>query len=333
MAIRSLKQVIGLALVFLTLSVCHAAEQQPLTNVILRTDYRVNGYVGPFALALERGFYREFGIALEIGEGQGSSTTVQTVAVGDDTFGLADSTALVVGISARSIPVKAVSVYTQTGIQVFLYHPDSGWDETIAKMRGKVLVSSPGSAELSLIPAVLGTAGMTMNDVDLQLTDPATKIPLFIRTPDSFLGGYATGDAVRVKLRMPEARFVPFSRYGIVSFGTSLITKTKTIEGDPELVRKFVAASSRGWDAAVKDPEAAVQAIMKLFPASDPALLRDGLRIVLSEQLHTPASAGKPIGWTAESDWSAMLDVLAKYANVKPKELSAYYSNAFIPQP
>ena len=175
MVICSLVGLIGLGLLLQVMPVGHAAEPQALTNVTLRTDYRVNGYVGPFALALERGFYREQGLAVQIGEGQGSSTTVQTVAVSDDTFGLADSTALVVGISARSIPVKAVAVYSQSGIQGFLYHPDSGWDETIATMRGKVLVSSPGSAELTLIPAVLGTAGLTMNDIDLQLTDAATE--------------------------------------------------------------------------------------------------------------------------------------------------------------
>jgi NitT/TauT family transport system substrate-binding protein len=129
---------------------------------------------------------------------------------------------------------------------------------------------------------------------------------------------------------MPDAGYVPFSKYGIVTFGTSLITKNKTIRENPDLVRKFVAASAKGWAVAINDPEAAVQAAMKLFPASDPGLLREGLKIMIAEQLHTPASAGKPIGWTAESDWSAMLDLLKKYGNVKPKELSSYYTNAFI---
>ena len=328
MATSGLLRLAGSVLAILLLSPNVGAQQ--LTKVTLRTDYKVNGYVGVFALAEQRGFYREQGLDVTIGEGQGSSTTVQTVAVGDDTFGLADTTVLVVGISARNVPVKAVSVYSQTGIQGFLYHPDSGWDGKIEKMRGKVLISSPGSAELTVVPAILGTAGMTMNDINLQLADPAARIPLFIRTPDSFTGGYATGDALRVKMGMPNAGYVPFSKYGIVTFGTSLITKDKTIQENPELVRKFVAASAKGWELAIKDPEAAVQAAMKQFPASNPGLLRDGLKIMIAEQLHTPASANKPIGWTAELDWSAMLDLLKKYGKVKPKELSAYYTNAFI---
>jgi NitT/TauT family transport system substrate-binding protein len=322
-----------LSMAFLEYVFAQGVSAQQLVKVTLRTDYKVNGYVGVFALARERGFYREQGLDVEIGEGQGSSTTVQTVAVGEDTFGLADATALVIGISARDIPVKAVSVYSQTDIQGFAYHPESGWDGKIEKMRGKVLISSAGAAELTIIPAILASAGLTMNDINLQLADPAARIPLFIRSPDSFMGAYATGDVLRVRLRMPNVGYVPFSKYGIVTFGTSLITKTKTIEENPALVRKFVAASDKGWDLAVQDPEAAVQAARKLFPASDPTFLRDGLKILIAEQLHTPASRGKPIGWMAESDWVAMIEILKKYSNVKPKEVSAYFTNDFIPKP
>jgi NitT/TauT family transport system substrate-binding protein len=325
----SLLRAIWLGSLLLAMFAPRVAGAESLTKVTLRTDYKVNGYVGPFAVALEQGFYREQGLDVEIGEGQGSSTTIQTVAVGDDTFGLADTTALVVGISGRDIPVKAVAVYTQTGIQGFTYHRRSGWDTNIEKMRGKVLISSAGAAELTVIPAILATAGMTMRDIDLQLADPAARIPLFIRTPDSFMGGYATGDVLRVKLRMPDVGYIPFSRYGIVTFGTSLITKTRIIQQNPGLVRRFLTASDKGWGLTIKDPEAAVHAAMKLFPASDPALLREGLKIVIAEQLHTSASEGKPIGWTAVGDWSAMLNVLGKYGNVNAREPSVYYTNVF----
>jgi NitT/TauT family transport system substrate-binding protein len=300
-----------------------------LKKVTLRTDYKVNGYVGAFLLARDRGFYRDAGLDVEIGEGQGSSTTVQTVAAGGDTFGLADATALVVGVSARSIPLKAIAVYSQTGVQGFAYHKESGWDGKAASMKGKVVISSPGSAELSLLPAIFSTAGFKVSDVELRLADPSAKIPLFIQTPDSFIGGYTTGDAVRIRSKMPDVGFIPFSEFGINTYGTALIASTSTIQDEPDLVRRFVAASLKGWEATVKDPEAAIQAAMKQFPESNVAFLREGLKIMIDQQLHTPATAAKPIGWMAESDWIAMLNLLHTYANVKIKEPSAYYTNEF----
>ena len=41
--------------------------------------------------ARSKGFYKDEGIDLTINEGRGSANTVQVVAAGSDTFGLADS--------------------------------------------------------------------------------------------------------------------------------------------------------------------------------------------------------------------------------------------------
>ena len=68
----------GLALAAgLTLSAPSAALAQ--TKIVVRSDFKFNGYVSPLALAIERGFYKEAGLEVTIEQGQGSSTTVQTV--------------------------------------------------------------------------------------------------------------------------------------------------------------------------------------------------------------------------------------------------------------
>lgn len=301
-------------------------------DVTLRTDYRFNGYVTPFALALERGYYKDEGLNVTIEQGQGSATTIQTVASGGDEFGLADSSTLVRGVSAQGIPVKLVSVYTQTGTNGLIYHPASGFDGDLKTMQGKPLISSPGSAELTLMPALLATAGMTMDDIDVQLVDFNTRVPLFLRTPDAFLAGFATGDFLRVRAGNPDAEYKPFSDYGIQVHGTGLIATNDTVANQPELVGKMVRASLKGWQDAVKDPEAAVQAGKSLFPDVDETLLRDGLEIVLQSQLHTPNTESHPIGWTSEADWETMLGVLKQYADVDTKAPSAYYTNEFIPE-
>ena len=183
----------GLVLAAAFTAVPVAAVAQSMTDVVLRTDYRFNGYVTPFALALERGYYKAAGLNVTIEQGQGSATTIQTVAAGNDTLGLADSSTMVRGVSAQGIPVKLISVYTQTGTQGFIYHPESGFDGDLRKMRGKPLVTSPGSSELSILPAVFATAGMTLEDLDLQIVDFNARVPLLLKTPNGFLTGFATG--------------------------------------------------------------------------------------------------------------------------------------------
>lgn len=299
-------------------------------KVVLRTDYKFNGYVAPLALALEKGFYKEVGLDVSIEQGQGSGTTVQTVGSGADLFGLADSATMVLGKTAQNIPVKLLAVYTQTATMGLIYHADSDFNGDLATVKGKVVISSAGAADLRLLDPALASAGLSQSDVQIQLVDTNARVPLFLQTPGAFLTGFATGDLLRVRSKEPGAKYVPYADYGVIAYGTGLIASESTIEGKPDLVKKFVAASQKGWEEAVKDPEAAVAASLKLYPDLDAKLLTDGLKIALEQQLHTPATKDHPIGWTDEGDWASMLEVLKKYANLSPLAPSAYYTNHFI---
>jgi NitT/TauT family transport system substrate-binding protein len=308
-----------------------AASAQQLTNVVLRTDFRFNGYVTPLALALDRGYYRDDGLNVEIGQGQGSGITIQTVASGVDTFGLADSATAMLAIASRDIPIKLVSVYNQTAVSGFIYNPDSGFDGKIQGLRGRIIISSPGAAELTLLNPSLASGGMTTNDVDLRLVELNARVPLFLTTPGALLMGFATGDLLRVRSQLPNAAYTPFASYGVITYGTGIITSDSTIRTRPDVVRKFVAATAKGWRAAIADQAAAVQAGLKLFPDVDRQLLAEGLRVSIEQQLHTPATIGKPLGWTAESDWSSMSRTLQQYAKMPAKPPSAFYTNDFAP--
>src|SRR6186713_3594862 len=75
--------------------------------VSLRLNWYLGGLHVPFYYGKERGFYAAEGIDLTINEGRGSANTVQVVAAGSDTFGLADSSSVVL-TAAKGADVKSV---------------------------------------------------------------------------------------------------------------------------------------------------------------------------------------------------------------------------------
>jgi NitT/TauT family transport system substrate-binding protein len=311
---------------------CGAAGSAALaqTKIVVRTDFKFNGYHTPVALAIERGYYKNVGLDVSIEQGQGSSTTVQTVATGVDNFGLADSATAVLGISAQNIPIKIIAVYNQTGTMGLIYHPDSDFNGDLKMLKGKVVISSAGSADAKLLEPTLASAGMKLDDVKLQLVDLNARVPLFLQTPGSFLTGFQTGDYLRVRSRLPTAKYVPYAKYGLIAYGTGMIVRNDTIAKSPDLVKKFMAATQKGWEDAAKDPDASVAAGLKIYPDVSKELLSEGLKVSLEEQLHTPRTKGHPIGWTDETDWKEMLEVLKTYSGLTPKAPSAYYTNQFI---
>ena len=71
-----------------------AAPARADDKVQFRLNWILYGFHTPFYLGLERGYYRDEGIDLTIGEGQGSVRAVQTVgAKGYDGFAIAIVTA------------------------------------------------------------------------------------------------------------------------------------------------------------------------------------------------------------------------------------------------
>ena len=71
------------------------AAAQAQDKVSLRLNWYLGGLHVPFYYGKERGFYAAEKIDLTINEGRGSANTVQVVAAGSDTFGLADSSSVI----------------------------------------------------------------------------------------------------------------------------------------------------------------------------------------------------------------------------------------------
>ena len=76
-------------------------------KVSLRLNWYLGGLHVPFYYGKDKGYYAAEGIDLTINEGRGSANTVQVVAAGSDTFGLADSSSVILNAS-KGADVKSV---------------------------------------------------------------------------------------------------------------------------------------------------------------------------------------------------------------------------------
>ena len=88
------------------------------TPVSLRLNWYLGGLHVPFYYGKERGFFSAEGIDLTINEGRGSANTVQVVAAGSDTFGMADSSSLITAASKGAEIRSVMSLLNSTGFSV-----------------------------------------------------------------------------------------------------------------------------------------------------------------------------------------------------------------------
>jgi NitT/TauT family transport system substrate-binding protein len=297
--------------------------------VSFRLNWYPGGFHAPFYLGVARGFYRDQGIGLTINPGRGSANTVQVVAAGTDTFGLADS-ASVMSLASKGADVRTVMSLCNTSSFGVISLAETGI-RTPKDLEGKSLAITPGDALTQLFPAVARRHGLEMSKIRLLQIDPAAKISAVLeKRVDALLGGVDDQFfIIRQKGFTPSA--LGFAANGANTVGLTIMTTNGLIAKDPGLIKRFVTATQRAWIAAKADPDAAVAAELQSNPDLNAPSTKDQLLADLA-LLNTTATEGKPIGWGAQSDWESTKELLVQYRDLKTDlPATAFFTNDFLP--
>jgi NitT/TauT family transport system substrate-binding protein len=296
-----------------------------------KVSFRMNWYLGglhvPFYYGKDRGFYSAEGIELTLNEGRGSANTVQVVAAGSDTFGLADSSSVIVTASKGADVKSVMSLLNSTGFAVISMA--STGIRTPKDLEGKRLAVSPGDPLGQLFQAVAAVNKLDMSKISLVQVDPAAKVVAVLeRKADALLGG-ADDQYFLIKQRGIEPAALRFADHGANIVGMTVLTKGELIKAKPDLVRRFVRASVRSWEEAKKNPGAAVDAALKVKPDLNRQSTLDQLMVDI-ELLDSQHSRGR-IGWGAQADWDQTLTLLKKYRGLETNQpWTAFHTNEFV---
>jgi NitT/TauT family transport system substrate-binding protein len=309
-------------------------QAQTPEPVSLRLDWSVISYHTPFYFGVARGYYKDAGLALTIGEGKGSSGTVQLVGNGADTFGFADAAVVAKAISL-GVPVKMVSGILRKSSMALVFPGDSDI-QTPKELKGKRISTCAGQATGVLLPAYLGAVGLAPGDVRIVTTQcgPPIYQAVMQKQADAAASYGPPGQTYFTGLGAKTVRRLEFADVGVLLPAHGMLTSQKMIETKPDVVRRFVAATVKSWLEARKNPDAAVEATVAALPLLKgkesvlKAELEDYLRYV-----NTAATADKPFGWQSADDWKQAEDVLAQYMELKRQpSVESYFTNEFLPK-
>ena len=322
----SLRKLIFAAFAAFAAATAPAAAQEAVS---LRLNWYLGGLHVPYYYGVERGFFKAEGLDLTINEGRGSANTVQVVGAGSDTFGMADSSSVVTAI-ARGVEIKSVmSLLNSTGFAVVSLA--STGIKTPKDLEGKSLAVSPGDPLGQLFRALAAHNNLDMSKIRFVQVDPAAKVVTVLeKRADALLGG-ADDQYFLIKYRGQEPAALRYADHGANIVGMTILTTDAIIKSKPETVRKFVRASIRSWEEARKNPDAAVDAAMKVKPDLNGQSTKDQMMVDF-ELLDSPNSKGR-IGWGAEADWNQTIQLLKQYRELQTNaSWTAFHTNEFLPR-
>jgi NitT/TauT family transport system substrate-binding protein len=314
-----IQRLAAFALLSLLCAVAYA-QKVPAT---LRLDW-VPGphHVGPI-LAAQRGYYASEGLDLSVKPGRGSGNTVQVVASGGDMFGFADAGTMAVAAS-KGAPVIMVANITQRGpIGVITLGTKV---QAPKELESKTFGLVPGESPYVVMLAVFKKYGIPESAYRTVALDPALKVTALLTKKVDFIAGFVFGDYLRAHASNSDVKITLFSDWGVNLLGNGYFVSTSTLEQKPELVRGFLRATLRGWKDAIADPKAGIDAVMAAFPETSRQFIETGFPMVI-DHMHSVATKGKPLGWTAEEDWKTTLEVMKSSGLEGNRPPRAYYRN------
>lgn len=296
-------------------------------------SFRLNWYLGglhvPFYYGKEKGFYKAEGIDLTINEGRGSANTVQVVAAGSDTFGLADSSSLI-ATAAKGADVKSVmSILNSTGYSVVSLA--STGIKTPKDLEGKTFAVTAGDPLGQLFRALAAVNKLDMDKIKFVQVDPAAKVVSVLeKRTDALLGG-ADDQYFLIKYKGQEPAALRYADHGANIVGMTILTKEENLKTKADMVRRFVKATVKSWEEAKKNPKEAVQAALKAKPDLNEQSTYDQMMVDF-DLMDSKNSKGK-VGLGAKEDWDATIALLKQYRDVQTeKDWTAFHTNEFLPK-
>lgn len=282
-------------------------------------------------LAKARGYYSDAGLDVSLFGGQGSNSTLQLIGSGNQTIGAASLSALALAVG-KGVPVIGFAGIMQKAPESVISLAGTKISQP-KDLDGKRFGLVPGDQAQRLFEAFASKTGVDLASIKRVALNQSNSISALLNGDVDFITGWANSDALKVSKIKPISKPLVFADYGINTLGTGLFTTKATVSKNPDMLKRFMAATIRGAEDVAKDPKAGVEAVVKAVPTTDAAVITEQMG-TLPTYFHTESSAGHPFGWVAPADVAQTLDIQVKYfglsPDVKPSDVytSAFFENA-----
>lgn len=315
-----------------------SAEAHAMDEVRLRLNWMWYGSHAAFALGKDRGYFKDAGIDLDVRSGNGSGSAHRLVANGDSTFSYG-SCASMVNLAAKGAPLISVGVIDAMGTEAIIVRPDAGVAK-IADLKGKKLLTTANAGVNTFFPLVLKNAGLAEGDVGIVNVPDGALVSSYLQGAGGsvgILGGLDDKPAeIKAAGGAPPVTF-PYSDFGVNQVGYCMVANRELVAKNPDLVKRFLAATVKSYKAAEAEPQAAVDAMADIVGgtmAEDAGKAQAAeVQKVTLDVLYSERNTGKVLGLNVPGDWDDMLALMKTYNGLETTEPATYfYTNDFLPQ-
>jgi NitT/TauT family transport system substrate-binding protein len=276
-----------------------AALAQKEAPVRFALDWRFEGPAAPYFVAIDKGYYKHEGINVSIDPGSGSVEGINRVASGAYEVGFADINSLVkYRDNPRNLPVKAIMMVYDTPAFSIVSLKKNG----IAKpkdLEGKVLGAPAADGAYAQWPIFVQANQIDTSKVRIENIGFPVREPMLAQGKVDAITGFWFSSYMNLKangVKDDDIVVLHMRDYGVDLYGNVIIANPDFLRFHPKQAAGFVRATIRGIQDTVRNPEAAIDSMMKRNPIAKRDVELERLKLSLQKNFVTPDVQKNGIG-------------------------------------
>jgi putative hydroxymethylpyrimidine transport system substrate-binding protein len=288
----------------------------------LALDFYPNPDHAGIYMAQKEGFFEEAGLDVSISSPSDPAAPIKQVATGQSDLAISYEPEVMLA-HEQGLPVVAVAALVNRPLTSLIWLKKSGI-KGVGQLAGKTVATAGIPYQEAFLKTILARVHLQPSAVK-EVNVGFGLLPALVGgSAQAMLGGYSNVEGVDLRERGKEPVITPVDRLGVPTYDELvLVANQKKLEEDPDPYRLFVAALTRGTEAAVADPKAASAAILEANSELEPKLTEAEVEATLP--LLGAKTAGQPYGymdpkqWEAFAAWMRDNELIAEL--LKPSEL------------
>ena len=317
-----------------TLLIALPAQAQD-TPIKFQLDWRFEGPAAMFLVPVAKGYFKAEKLNVSVDAGNGSGGAVTRVATGAYDMGFADLAALMEfhanNPGAANKPVAVMMVYNNTPAAV-LALKKSGI-RTPADLNGKKLGAPVFDAGRKAWP--IFAKANSIGTVAWTAMDPPLRETMLVRGDVDAITGFSFTSLLNIEARGVKADDVvilPYPSHGVKLYGNAVIVGEDFLKKNPEAVKAFLRAFTKGMRDVIADPKAGIATVKARDGIIDVALEERRLKLALDATVLTPDARAEGFGAVTGPRLSLMAsqvsDAFGTKERVKP---DAVWNGGYLP--
>jgi NitT/TauT family transport system substrate-binding protein len=293
----------------------------------MRLEWVIQGqFAGPL-LALDKGYYKEEGVDMELLPAGPDLKPAITVAQGSDSFGIGHPNQ-VISARANGAPLVTVVQFGHRSATVYVARKETGI-KSINDMKGHSVGLWFGGDEQEFL-AMLKAAGIDQNDV--KIVNQGFDIIAWLNGDYEVMQATIYNELQQVYrqgIKKEDLVLLDPSDSGVAMVNTGIFTAEQIVKERPQAVQAVVNATLRGWKEALANPEEAAKIVVKYNSEMKVDEQVDQIKAMGEMFCSGPTLEGK-FGQSVMAEWETVQKVLldAKLID-KAIDLGQGFTNEF----